>query len=486
MDGNCTIQQHQHYPKGLDVESWHLVDQFEHNVPLVRRWLSVGCFLAVAWLCCNAQGLSRKQELKLRIVYDFQVDSDPVNLYKRLQDIYTMDPYGAGVKQVTSDHRSHSPAWSPDGKQIAFLQDEPVIPLNESAIWKDGGWTFRDFYQMLAPQSDLVLMSFNAMDARKVSSVKPNVRNIQWLPNAQRIALRSSGSLNPKVCVTHGKQLDAKCDHMDTLETISEKQQRGGKEWQAESFSYEFYPAVDNILPTIYMHWGYLGLLSRKEVENLGLGIAFFADIKASLDLKSLDGVSEQAPVAANDAAWSPDGKRIAYSALSDGNNSVLYIADLKDNHAGSGRALTEPALEAHSPVWSSDGSRIAFAGLWKGTQQIFAINADGTGLIQVSRKGDRFCSHPSWSPEGTLIVAECHGDIVQIGGQFLHMNTVPSLYLDISGWGSSIYLFDMSRPGADPRALIKCNPHVDVSGQGVNRNCGAHNPSFAPLEFTQ
>jgi len=397
-----------------------------------------------------------------------------------------MDPYGAEVKQLTSDHRSHTPAWSPDGKQIAFLQDEPVIPVDESKIAKEGRWTFRDFYQTLAPHSNLALMSLNAIDARKISSVVPNVRDLQWLPNSQWIALRSSGSLNPKVCVTHGKQLDAKCDRVDTLGNISEEEQRGGKEWQPDSFLYEYYPSVDNFLPTIYMHWGDLGLLSRKEVENLGLGISFFADLDASLDLKSLDGVSAQPPVVASDAAWSPDGKRIAYSAFSDGHNSTLYIADLRDNHAESARALTEPALEAHSPVWSANGSRLAFKGLWKGTQQLFAINADGTGLIQISRNNNKSCSHPSWSPEGTLIVAECHGDIISIGGPFLYMNTAPSLYIDVSGWGSSIYLFDMNRLGADPRVLIKCNPHADVSGSWVDRNCSAHNPSFAPLAVVQ
>jgi WD40 repeat protein len=258
-----------------------------------------------------------------------------------------------------------------------------------------------------------------------------------------------------------------------------------GSEWH-NPVLFEYYPAVDNFLPTFYMHWGRLGLLSRKEIDSLAVGIPFFADLDASLDLKSLDGTSAEAPVSAPDAAWSSDGKQIAYSSLSDGHNFVLYVATLKDNHAGTARALTEPALEAHSPVWSVDGSHIAFTGLWKGSQQLFAINADGTGLIQVSRKNDRSCSHPSWSPDGTLIVAECHQNVIY--------TKLP--YFDILGWYSSIYLFDMNKPNALPRVVLNCgdNPRPDLDGwdyavdpmRGSVHRCGAHNPSFAPLEAAQ
>jgi len=344
-------------------------------------------------------------------------------------------------------------------------------------------------YYKLATQSDLILMPLNGTGTRKVASIGPDVSDLQWLPNAQWIAIRSSGRLNPKVCVSHGEQLDEKCDRLETLEETSEEEQRAGKDWRTDLFEHEYYPAVDNFLPTVYMHWGHLGMLSGKEIESVGPHLPFIADLNASLDLKSLDGVSAKSPVAANDAAWSPDGKRIAYSAFSDGHNSTLYIADLKDNHTGSGRALTEPALEAHSPVWSADGTHIAFAGLWKGTQQIFAINADGTGLIQVSRKNDQFCSHPSWSPDGTLIVAECHGEIIYFGPRYMEAapaNALPSLYTDVSGWGSSIYLFDMSRLGASPRVLVGCGPLQYFQLDRPSRSCGAHNPSFAPVEATQ
>jgi Tol biopolymer transport system component len=150
-------------------------------------------------------------------------------------------------------------------------------------------------------------------------------------------------------------------------------------------------------------------------------------------------------------------------------NHSILYIADLKDSHAEGERALTEPVLEAHSPAWSADSSRLAFTGLWKGTQQLFAMNADGKALIQVSMNQNQSCSHPSWSPDGGWIVAECRDNIIF---------NEPALYTDISGWDSSIYLFDMNRLSAAPRLLIECSAYVTDA-----HRCGAHNPSFEPRE---
>jgi Tol biopolymer transport system component len=473
------------------MESLNPIYLLGHRASPARRGLFVLCLLTATCAACSSQSPSRKQELKLRIVYDYQVDAGSVNIYTRWRDVYTIDACGTDVKRLTSDHVSHSPLWSPDGKQIAFLQDQQATPANDSVGLKGSLLTPNSPYYKLATPSDLIVMPLNGAGTRKIATVGPDVSDLEWLPNAQWISVRSSGRLNPKVCEAHGEKLDAKCDRLETLEETSEEEQRAGKDWRTDLFEHEYYPAVDNFLPTVYMHWGHLGMMSGKEIESVGPNLPFIADLDASLDLKSLNGVSAKPPVAANDAAWSPEGKRIAYSAFRDGHNSTLYIADLKDNHTGSGRALTEPAFEAHSPVWSADGSRLAFTGLWKGTQQIFAINADGTGLTQVSRKDGRSCSHPSWSPDGTLIVAECHGEIIDFGSRYMEAapaNALPSLYTDVSGWGSSIYLFDMSRLGAPPRVLVQCSPlpyFGELHGRDT-RNCGAHNPSFAPVEATQ
>lgn len=449
------------------MESLNPIYLLGYRAPLVRSCLSVFCLLATACTCCSSQDLSRKQELKLRIVYDYKVVSGRAGDPKPWQDIYTIDAYGADVKRLTSDHRSNSPVWSRDGRQIAFLRDEPEGTSQEIVRLKDV-WFGQ---QYPTTNRDLSVISMNGEGARRIASVGPYSSILQWLPNTEWIALHSSNRYDLRVCITHGKRLNAKCDRWDTMDGIIEDHRREGRQWVGPSFGHEYYPASDNFLPAVLLQWGFHKMPSSQtdEVDKLSSNIPLYPDLAASIGLSSLEGTSAQAPVSAYDAAWSADGKRLAYSAFSGGHNSILYIADLKDSHADSPRAITEEAINAHSPVWSADGSRIAFAGLWEGTQQIFAINVDGTDLVQVSRKHDLSCTHPSWSPDGSLIVAECHDNVI-----FRNFNA----YADIEGWGSSIYLFDMSKLGHAPRALVECSASALI--------CGAHNPSFAPVEATQ
>jgi TolB protein len=59
-------------------------------------------------------------------------------------------------------------------------------------------------------------------------------------------------------------------------------------------------------------------------------------------------------------------------------------------------------------PVWSPDGQRIAFSSNRAGpanTGQIFVVNADGSGLRQLTSGPGGF-AQPSWSWHGRRIVA--------------------------------------------------------------------------------
>jgi Tol biopolymer transport system component len=113
--------------------------------------------------------------------------------------------------------------------------------------------------------------------------------------------------------------------------------------------------------------------------------------------------------------SWSPDGSRIAfhlfYTNLPDGQQFRNAVA----NADGTGLIeLTDWGNGLGAPDWSPDGSSIVFAAtpFYGGRDGIWVINADGTGLRQITTGGlpedvedhiwDR---HPRWSPDGTRIV---------------------------------------------------------------------------------
>ena len=122
------------------------------------------------------------------------------------------------------------------------------------------------------------------------------------------------------------------------------------------------------------------------------------------LFLISADG-PEDSPIthiasSAADPAWSPDGKRIVYVLLSgDDGYHKLETMDPSGNDRRTIVPLDEGAI--FKPAWSPDGRRIAFSKCLQ-TCNLFVVNADGTGLQQLTVIDGVFGA--TWSPDGSRI----------------------------------------------------------------------------------
>ena len=55
------------------------------------------------------------------------------------------------------------------------------------------------------------------------------------------------------------------------------------------------------------------------------------------------------------------------------------------------------------APSWSPDGKRLAIVLTHGANSQVYAINADGTGLQQLTRTS-AIDTEPVWSPDGQFI----------------------------------------------------------------------------------
>jgi TolB protein len=92
-----------------------------------------------------------------------------------------------------------------------------------------------------------------------------------------------------------------------------------------------------------------------------------------------------------DDATWSPDGERLAYTSRVSGRFQIR-IANLVtgETHIVAGEGSNE------QPTWSPDGKWIAFQSNRSGKWQVYRMRVDGTDLIQLTSQGEN--KDPDWS----------------------------------------------------------------------------------------
>ncbi|MDQ3631189.1 MAG: hypothetical protein M3417_07995, partial [Actinomycetota bacterium] len=101
------------------------------------------------------------------------------------------------------------------------------------------------------------------------------------------------------------------------------------------------------------------------------------------------------------DPAWSPDGQRIAFTSVRDGDSSEIYT--MAADGSGLTRLTTNDADDIQ-PAWSPDGTRIVFLSQRdRFNFEVYAMAADGSGQRRLTTN-DALDSDPVWSPDGTQI----------------------------------------------------------------------------------
>jgi TolB protein len=96
---------------------------------------------------------------------------------------------------------------------------------------------------------------------------------------------------------------------------------------------------------------------------------------------------------------FSPDGKLIYWDQELASGKHVIEV--MKANGSGQ-KALTSPKKDCWDPAPSPKG-KIAFARTIKGNSEIFTMNADSSGLVQLTDTG-RYADEPAWSPNGKTL----------------------------------------------------------------------------------
>jgi TolB protein len=112
----------------------------------------------------------------------------------------------------------------------------------------------------------------------------------------------------------------------------------------------------------------------------------------------------------AANAAWSPDGKLIAYDYRSPGSGArEIWIVGVDGSQR---RQVTRLRGVSTLPCWSPDGRRIAFqSDIQGGHVEIYSIGLDGRGVRRETRSAMDTID-PAWSPNGKEIAFSRDGAI--------------------------------------------------------------------------
>lgn len=108
-------------------------------------------------------------------------------------------------------------------------------------------------------------------------------------------------------------------------------------------------------------------------------------------------------PAHDTDPAWSPDGRRIAFTSTRQGGYAIWVM---NADGPAPARLVGDADGQLSHPAWSPDGATIALAWLAAGWDECLCLGAVGADGSSATGLVDHFGAEPAWSPDGRAIAS--------------------------------------------------------------------------------
>lgn len=270
-------------------------------------------------------------------------------------DIYTMNLDGSDetnltAKELDGDFFNYAPAWSRDGKRIAFASD------------REG-------------RDDLIhVMNADGTGLRRLNPGHPGVESPSWSPDGEKIAYTADTGQEHFVLMVMNS---------DGTDSTTVRRAR--------------VPGYIN-----YWDWSPDGSRVVFTEDRSPTGYGQTDTYAMNPDGTCVNRLTE-APGNDLQATWSPDGEKILFGSDREGGG----IYTMKPDGTDEARILKAPQeLSEYAPVeefrsaWSPDGKRIVWVGKYDGDtgSKIYVMNADGSGLNAIHSKLE-MAPYVDWQP---------------------------------------------------------------------------------------
>lgn len=345
---------------------------------------------------------------------------------KRPSNIYVkLIGSGEPVRLTTGDG-DFAPAWSPDGRYIAFLRARASFTTAVMLIPSLGG-----------PERELTRLHLDGMQFFEHANWVPAAPLLAWSSdNKYLLAMEegSSGGISQladrygivRISVESGQQARLKplADSWSNNADGNLANGDAGLALAPDGRTLAFVHTVDFLHNHLFVARLSPDMLALRPTRSLhfesgycaaiawspdGQSLMVSADRRGSIELWKvpLDPRREPAPVDASGAAprelaVSKTGQRLVFTHYSF--DSDIWRADLRSAHLKDRAPLIASTRTEIRPAYSSDATRIAFESNRTGNEEIWTSNADGSGLLQLTSFGNSYSGSPSWSPDDRQI----------------------------------------------------------------------------------